>query len=121
MSSEVEAVALLTVEGGKTSSVLHAHNSDFFLLISGGGKTMAIPTALLSLRVNLSKTFSFPLTLEVPADFVVVFAVALLSVAFVVSVFVVVCSAMMVIVVVPAVLGVAGAFADAVIMSDGAA
>ena len=46
-----------------------------------------------------------------PADFVVVVAVALLSVAFVVSAFVVVCSAIVVIVVVPAVLGVVGAFA----------
>ena len=76
---------------------------------------MAMPTASLSLRVNLSSTFSFPPTLEVPTDFVVVVAVALLSVAFVVSAFVVVCSAMVMIVVVPTVLGIVGAFADAVV------
>ena len=74
-----------------------------------------MPTTSLFLRVNLSKTLSFLSTLEVPTDFVVAIAGALLVVTFVVSAFVVVCSAMVMIVVVLAVLGVAGAFADTVV------
>ena len=76
---------------------------------------MTMPTVLLSLRVNLSKTFSFPPTLEVPTDFAVAVAVVLLSVVFVVSAFVVVCSVMAMIVVVPTVLGAARAFTDVVV------
>ena len=76
---------------------------------------MVMSTASLSLRVSLSMTFSFLPTLEVPTNCVVVVAVALLSASFMVSAFVVACSAMVMIVVVPAILGVAGAFADAVV------